>query len=155
NESLYENLDSKKHLVPFSNGVYDLLKYTFRKTHKLDLISKTTKYKYNPHANDPKLHLFINTVLGPHKDTVLKKLCEYLNRDISNPGILFNTHTPLLPLLKATLGDIFPKKRPTKYTQCIQVPVLDTPCTCPLDIHSRQTFMNILIKVYTDCTRAT
>ncbi|NDD53063.1 hypothetical protein EBZ39_04150 [bacterium] len=153
-ESLFEKLDTRNHLVPFTNGVYDLLHCTFRKTTKMDLVSKTTKYKYNPDANDHSVNTLLIECIPDetHRTQVLKKLCEYLNRDISNPGICFNIDTPLLNLMKSTLGEIYPRKRPNKRTKTIELP---RPRQTQIlvhftDVKVRQTFMNILIRTYSE-----
>jgi hypothetical protein len=43
-ETFYKNLNSKKHLVPFTNGVYNLLDNKFRKTKKEDYINLVLFY---------------------------------------------------------------------------------------------------------------
>ncbi|NBU34194.1 hypothetical protein EB118_08810 [bacterium] len=152
-ESLCEKLDSRKHLIPFTNGVYDLLKFTFRKTSKSDFVTKTTKFKYNATASNPKCNEFIQYILPDlvQREAVLKKLSEYLNRDINTPPLMFSIDTPLATLMKLVLGDIYPRKRPTKHTRPIELPPVQPKYThddMREDISIRQTFMNILIEVY-------
>ena len=45
-EYFISRLNSKKHLVPFTNGIYDLLKNEFRKSSKDDYINLTVSYNY-------------------------------------------------------------------------------------------------------------
>ena len=67
-------LNSKKHLLPFTNGVYDLLSNSFRKTNKDDYINLTVNYPYSEIEN-PEVYKFINEVIPNERvrDYVLKK----------------------------------------------------------------------------------
>jgi P4 family phage/plasmid primase-like protien len=126
NDELFiRNLNSKKHLVPFSNGVYDLLEQNFRKTSKDDYINLTLGYDYNVNVNNPEVHEFINKVL-PNKgvrDYVLKKMSECLNGDIPNTNFLMfigdgaNGKSQLLNLMKLAFGDLGEKVEVTLLTR--------------------------------------
>jgi P4 family phage/plasmid primase-like protien len=121
----FENLNSKKHLVPFDNGVYDLLENKFRKTKKEDYINFTTKFEYDDHANNREVYTFIENIL-PNKnvrDYVLKKMSECLNGDIPNTNFLMfigdgaNGKSQLLNLMKITMGDFGEKVEVTLLTR--------------------------------------
>lgn len=154
-DGFLERLDSRKHLIPFTNGVYDLLKFTFRKSCKDDYISKTTKYKYNNAASNPKCVAFVEAVLPDteYRLKVMKKLSEYLNRDISTGALSFNVETPLSTLMKLVLGDIYPRRRPTKRTRPIELPQVKHSFTHDdmRDTTMRQSMVNMLIDVYVNC----
>jgi P4 family phage/plasmid primase-like protien len=126
NDELFiRNLNSKKHLIPFSNGVYDLLEQTFRKTLKEDYINLTLGYDYNESISNSEVHEFINKVL-PNKgvrDYVLKKMSECLNGDIPNTNFLMfigdgaNGKSQLLNLMKLAFGDLGEKVEVTLLTR--------------------------------------
>lgn len=121
----FENLNSKKHLVPFDNGVFDLLENKFRKTKKEDYINYTTRFEYDDHANNREVYTFIENIL-PNKsvrDYVLKKMSECLNGDIPNTNFLMfigdgaNGKSQLLNLMKITMGDFGEKVEVTLLTR--------------------------------------
>ena len=56
-------LNSKKHLVPFTNGVFDLLTKEFRVSKKEDYILLTTDYNFDSEKNNPNVHLFLEQIL--------------------------------------------------------------------------------------------
>jgi P4 family phage/plasmid primase-like protien len=126
NDELFiRNLNSKKHLVPFSNGVYDLLNNNFRKTNKDDYVNLILGYNYSENTRNPEVHQFINNIL-PNKDVrdyVLKKMSECLNGDIPNTNFLMfigdgaNGKSQLLNLMKLTLGDFGEKVEVTLLTR--------------------------------------
>ncbi len=47
-EEFHKKLNTKRRLIPFKNGVYDLSNRTFRKIEREDYISKIFPYVYNP-----------------------------------------------------------------------------------------------------------
>lgn len=126
NDELFiRNLNSKKHLVPFSNGVYDLLEQHFRKTTKDDYVNLTVNYDYNQNVKNPEVYEFINKVL-PNigvRDYVLKKMSECLNGDIPNTNFLMfigdgaNGKSQLLNLMKLVMGDLGEKVEVTLLTR--------------------------------------
>lgn len=124
-EHFFSNLNSKKHLVPFSNGVYDLLENKFRKTTKEDYVNLIVNYDYNVETKNLEVIDFINKVL-PNKgvrDYVLKKMSECLNGDIPNTNFLMfigdgaNGKSQLLNLMKLTMGDLGEKVEVTLLTR--------------------------------------
>ena len=125
-ESFITNLNSKKHLVPFSNGVFDLLSNQFRETKKEDFINLTVNYNYNLQVDNPEVRLFLEQVLPKKgvRDFVLKKMSECLNGDIPNTNFLMfigdtgaNGKSQLLNLMKATLGELGEKVEVTLLTR--------------------------------------
>lgn len=124
-ESFIYNLNSKKHLVPFSNGVYDLLENKFRKTKKDDYINLTVNYDY-PSIVNQEVYTFLEQVI-PNKgvrEYVLKKMSECLNGDIPNTYFLMfigdtgaNGKSQLLNLMKLTMGDFGEKVEVTLLTR--------------------------------------
>lgn len=124
-ESFLNYLNSKKHLVPFRNGVYDLLENRFRKTKKDDYINYTFGFEYDDRVDNPEVHQFINNILPnpPVRDFVLKKLSECLNGDIPNTHFLMfigdgaNGKSQLLNLVKLTMGDFGEKVEVTLLTR--------------------------------------
>jgi len=125
-EGFISNLNSKKHLVPFSNGVYDLLENKFRSTKKEDYINLTMNYDYDAGANNPEVYTFLEQVL-PNKgvrDYVLKKMSDCLNGDIPNTNFMMfigdtgaNGKSQLLNLMKLTMGDFGEKVEVTLLTR--------------------------------------
>lgn len=124
-EQFFSNLNSKKHLVPFANGVYDLLEGKFRKTTKEDYVNLIVNYDYNVETRNEEVIDFINKVL-PNKgvrDYVLKKLSECLNGDIPNTNFLMfigdgaNGKSQLLNLMKLAMGDLGEKVEVTLLTR--------------------------------------
>jgi P4 family phage/plasmid primase-like protien len=124
-ESFVKNLNSKKHLVPFNNGVYDLLRNTFRATTKEDYINLTVAYDYHPEVHNPEVMNFLVSIL-PNKrvrDYVLKKMSECLNGDIPNTNFLMfigdgaNGKSQLLNLMKLASGELGEKVEVTLLTR--------------------------------------
>lgn len=124
-ESFLKNLNSKKHLVPFTNGVYDLLEGKFRKTTKEDYINLILGFEYKPEVNNLEVHEFINKILpnAGVRDYVLKKMSECLNGDIPNTNFLMfigdgaNGKSQLLNLMKLTMGELGEKVEVTLLTR--------------------------------------
>lgn len=125
-ETFIRKLNSKKHLVPFSNGVYDLLRNEFRKTTKDDYINFTVGFDlFQVDQNNPEVYEFINNILPNQnvRDYVLKKLSECLNGDIPNTNFLMfigdgaNGKSQLLNLMKVTIGDFGEKVEVTLLTR--------------------------------------
>jgi P4 family phage/plasmid primase-like protien len=124
-ESFLTKLNSKNHLVPFENGVYDLLQNQFRSTNRDDYINLTVKYNYVPTVNNIEVHEFLQKILPKQdvRDYVLKKMSECLNGDIPNTNFLMfigdgaNGKSQLLNLMKATLGELAEKVEVTLLTR--------------------------------------
>ncbi len=127
NDELFiNNLNSKKHLVPFTNGVYDLLENKFRKTKKDDFINLTTNYSYDNATRNPEVYTFLEQIIpnAGVRDYVLKKMSECLNGDIPNTYFLMfigdsgaNGKSQLLNLMKAAMGDFGEKVEVTLLTR--------------------------------------
>lgn len=125
-ESFITKLNSKKHLVPFTNGVYDLLENKFRKTKKEDYVNLTTNFDFDPKMHNQEVYTFLEQVLpNPGvRDFVLKKMSECLNGDIPNTYFLMfigdsgaNGKSQLLNLMKLTMGDFGEKVEVTLLTR--------------------------------------
>ena len=124
-ESFMKNLNSKKHLVPFLNGVYDLLENKFRKTAKEDYVNLTVNYDYNANVQNREVYDFIEKILPNQnvRDYVLKKMSECLNGDIPNTNFLMfigdgaNGKSQLLNLMKGTMGELAEKVEVTLLTR--------------------------------------
>lgn len=125
-ESFISNLNSKKHLLPFLNGVYDLLENTFRETRKEDYVNLTVSYNYNQECNNREVYTFLEQVLPNRgvRDYVLKKMSECLNGDIPNTHFLMfigdsgaNGKSQLLNLMKLAMGDFGEKVEVTLLTR--------------------------------------
>ena len=127
-ETFIKKLNSKKHLLPFTNGVFDLVTNKFRKTEKDDYINLTVGFDYNsdPSKDNQEVYTFLNQVL-PKKDVrdyVLKKMSECLNGDIPNTYFLMfigdtgaNGKSQLLNLMKAAMGEFGEKVEVTLLTR--------------------------------------
>jgi P4 family phage/plasmid primase-like protien len=124
-ESFTNNLNSKKHLVPFTNGVYDLLDNKFRKTRKDDYVNLTVNYDFTTTEN-PEVIVFLEQILPSRgvRDYVLKKMSECLNGDIPNTYFLMfigdtgaNGKSQLLNLMKLAMGDFGEKVEVTLLTR--------------------------------------
>jgi P4 family phage/plasmid primase-like protien len=125
-EMFITNLNSKKHLVPFSNGVFDLLENRFRKTKKDDYINLTVNYNYDENVKNQEVYKFLEQILPNRgvRDYVLKKMSECLNGDIPNTHFLMfigdsgaNGKSQLLNLMKLTMGDFGEKVEVTLLTR--------------------------------------
>jgi P4 family phage/plasmid primase-like protien len=125
-ESFISNLNSKKHLLPFSNGVYDLLENNFRETKKEDYVNLTVSYEYDPDCNNKEVYTFLEQVLPNRgvRDYVLKKMSECLNGDIPNTYFLMfigdsgaNGKSQLLNLMKLAMGEFGEKVEVTLLTR--------------------------------------
>lgn len=124
-EEFFSKLNSKKHLVAFSNGVYDLISGEFRKSKKEDYINLTVKYDYNQQCENQEVRDFIDKVLPNEnvRDYVLKKMSECLNGDIPNTNFLMfigdgaNGKSQLLNLMKLAMGDLGEKVEVTLLTR--------------------------------------
>jgi P4 family phage/plasmid primase-like protien len=118
-------LNSKKHLIPFTNGVYDLLSGEFRPTLKDDYINLTVGFPRSTEEN-PEVYRFLREVLPSQgvRDYVLKKMSECLNGDIPNTYFLMfigdtgaNGKSQLLNLMKLTMGEFGEKVEVTLLTR--------------------------------------
>jgi P4 family phage/plasmid primase-like protien len=124
-DDFLKKLNSKKHLLPFTNGVYDLIKNEFRETQKQDYINLTVGYDYIQTENQ-QVHTFLHQVLPnkPVRDYVLKKMSECLNGDIPNTNFMMfigdsgaNGKSQLLNLMKLTMGEFAEKLEVTLLTR--------------------------------------
>ena len=121
----FSKLNSKRHLVPFENGAYDLLDRKFRASKREDYINYTVKYDFDENANNPEVHSFLNSVLPIQnvRHYVLKKMSECLNGDIPNTNFLMfigngaNGKSQLLNLMKLTMGEFGEKVEVTLLTR--------------------------------------
>jgi P4 family phage/plasmid primase-like protien len=118
-------LNSKKHLLPFTNGVYDLLANKFRPTQKDDYVNLTVNYEYVEKEN-PDVYTFLEQVLpnAGVRDFVLKKMSDCLNGDIPNTMFLMfigdtgaNGKSQLLNLMKLAMGEFGEKVEVTLLTR--------------------------------------
>jgi P4 family phage/plasmid primase-like protien len=118
-------LNSKKHLIPFKNGVFDLLDRKFRKTRKDDYINLTLGFDYDINVRNEETIQFVNNIL-PNKairDYVIKKFSECLNGDIPNTYFLMfigdgaNGKSQILNLMKHTMGELGEKVEVTLLTR--------------------------------------
>jgi len=126
NDELFiTKLNSKKHLLPFTNDVYDLLENKFRNTRKDDYINLTVGFEF-PSFENPEVRIFLEQVLPIKgvRDYVLKKMSECLNGDIPNTYFLMfigdtgaNGKSQLLNLMKLTMGDFGEKVEVTLLTR--------------------------------------
>lgn len=119
-------LNSKKHLVPFENGVYNLLNRRFEKTKREDYIEMTVNYDYNSEVRSAEVQKFLEQVIGITcvRDYVLKKMSECLNGDIPNTNFMMligdsgaNGKSQLLNLMKHTMGEFGEKVEVTLLTR--------------------------------------
>ncbi len=125
-EAFISKLNSKKHLLPFLNGVYDLLLNKFRQTKKEDYINLTVNYNWDSDVDNKEVYTFLDQVL-PNKgvrDYVLKKMSECLNGDIPNTHFLMfigdtgaNGKSQLLNLMKLAMGEFGEKVEVTLLTR--------------------------------------
>jgi P4 family phage/plasmid primase-like protien len=124
-DKFHLKLNSKKHLVPFTNGVFDLLENKFRITKKEDYVSLLMNYEYNIEVDNNELHEFLGKVLPVEsvRKYVLKKMSECLNGDIPNTKFLMfigngaNGKSQLLNLMKYTMSDFGEKVEVTLLTR--------------------------------------
>jgi P4 family phage/plasmid primase-like protien len=119
-------LNSKKHLVPFTDGVYDLLDNQFRQTTKEDYINLTVGFPYALVSDNQEVYKFLREVLPSEgvRDYVLKKMSECLNGDIPNTYFLMfigdtgaNGKSQLLNLMKLCMGEFGEKVEVTLLTR--------------------------------------
>ena len=121
-------LNSKKHLVPFTNGVFDLLNKEFRPTTKEDYINLTVNYPLETEESygNEDVYTFLEQVLPNRgvRDYVLKKMSECLNGDIPNTNFLMfigdtgaNGKSQLLNLMKLAMGELGEKVEVTLLTR--------------------------------------
>jgi P4 family phage/plasmid primase-like protien len=125
-ETFMSKLNSKKHLVPFTDGVYDLLSNEFRKTTKEDYINLTVGFPYALANCNQEVYKFLREVLPSEgvRDYVLKKMSECLNGDIPNTYFLMfigdtgaNGKSQLLNLMKLCMGEFGEKVEVTLLTR--------------------------------------
>jgi P4 family phage/plasmid primase-like protien len=124
-ELFRELLNSKKHLVPFNNGVYDLLTNEFRSTKKEDYVNLTVRFDYDPDVKNPEVYDFVQKILPDTavRDYVLKKMAECLNGDIPNTNFMMfigdgaNGKSQILNLMKLTMGQLAEKVEVTLLTR--------------------------------------
>jgi P4 family phage/plasmid primase-like protien len=120
-----QKLNSKKHLVPFSNGAFDLITGEFRKTKRDDYVNLTVGFDYDATIHNQEVDEFISKILpnANVRDYVLKKMAECLNGDIPNTNFMMfigdgaNGKSQLLNLMKFTMGDFGEKVEVTLLTR--------------------------------------
>jgi P4 family phage/plasmid primase-like protien len=118
-------LNSHKFLIPFSNGVYDLLNNEFRDILKEDYVQLTVNYEYSKDTCVPEVFLFLEQILPDPavREYVLKKLSECLNGEFPNTSFVMfigdgaNGKSQLLNLMKYTLGLLAEKVEVTLLTR--------------------------------------
>lgn len=125
-EDFLSKLNSKKHLLPFENGVYDLVKNEFRESTRDDFIEYTCNYNYDKNINNKDVYVFLEQIL-PNKSVreyTLKKMSDCLNGDIQNTTFMMfigisgaNGKSQLLNLMKTTLGNFADKVEVTLLTR--------------------------------------
>jgi P4 family phage/plasmid primase-like protien len=127
-EDFIGKLNSKKHLLPFTNGVHDLLTNQFRLTTKEDYINLTVNYPclLEMQSENQEVYKFLREVLPSKsvRDYVLKKMSECLNGDIPNTYFLMfigdtgaNGKSQLLNLMKLAMGEFGEKVEVTLLTR--------------------------------------
>jgi P4 family phage/plasmid primase-like protien len=125
-QEFISKLNSKKHLIPFTDGVFDLINRQFRKTSKDDYVNLTVNYPYNSNLENKEVYKFLNEVLPDTsvRDYVLKKMSECLNGDIPNTNFLMfigdtgaNGKSQLLNLMKLAMGEFGEKVEVTLLTR--------------------------------------
>jgi phage/plasmid-associated DNA primase len=125
NKYFHKLLNCKKHLVPFTNGAYDLVSKQFRKIEKEDYITLTLGYDYDPTIRNEEVIQFVKKILPDKsvRDYVLKKMSECLNGDIPNTHFLMligdgaNGKSQLLNLMKLAMGQLAEKVEVTLLTR--------------------------------------
>jgi P4 family phage/plasmid primase-like protien len=123
--AFYSKLNNKNHLVPFTNGVYDLLVNKFRKTKKDDYVNLVVGYNYSESVDNPEVNEFIRKILPNEgvRNYVMKKMSECLNGDIPNTHFLMfigdgaNGKSQLLNLMKLAMGELGEKVEVTLLTR--------------------------------------
>jgi len=118
-------LNSKKHLVPFTNGVFDLIENVFRNANKEDYINLSVGFNYEKTKVNREVWEFLNKILPNQgvRDWVLKKMSECLNGDIPNTNFLMfigdgaNGKSQLLNLMKLAMGELAEKVEVTLLTR--------------------------------------
>lgn len=117
-------LDSKYHLLPFKNGVYDFKQGKFRDIQRDDYIQTRLDYDYNPNVDTTKFDTMISQILT-HKETrnyMLQQMSKILNGEIPNTlmyiltGVGSNGKSMLINLLKRALGSFAEKAKVTMLT---------------------------------------
>lgn len=81
-----ESLDTKKHLIGFENGVYDLNTYEFRLSNKDDMITMSVRYKFDETFDDdtPEVRETMSLLMSLFPDeTVLEYTLCFLSSAIS------------------------------------------------------------------------
>jgi putative DNA primase/helicase len=125
NYTFYKQINTKYHLLPFSNGVYDFFHKKFRKCTKEDFIELNLGYDYDPKVYNKDVWKFICEILPQDniRDYVLKCFSNSLNGRNSNEEMLLligsgsNGKTQLLNLILNTLGEFGEKLAPTLITK--------------------------------------
>jgi len=118
-------INSKYHLLAFTNGLYDFKTHSFRKTQKDDFIEINVDYDYDPTIKNPLVWKFICQILPDEniRNYVLKCFSNCLNGRNSNSEMLLligsgsNGKTQLLNLMLNTLGDYGEKLAATLLTK--------------------------------------
>jgi P4 family phage/plasmid primase-like protien len=118
NLEFFNNLNSKKNIIPFNNGIYDLTTNTFRNGERTDYIELLFNYPYDNTVSNSDVYTFIEQILPDKsiRDYVLKRFSDCLNGDIENTNFLFfignegaNGKSQLLNLMKITMDEFAEK----------------------------------------------
>jgi P4 family phage/plasmid primase-like protien len=125
NYDFYKRINTRYHLLPFSNGVYDFFHKKFRKCTKDDFIELNLGYNYDTKVYNKDVWKFICEILPQEniRDYVLKCFSNSLNGRNSNEEMLLligsgsNGKTQLLNLVLNTFGEFGEKLAPTLITK--------------------------------------
>ena len=117
-------LNSSTHLIPFTNGVWDLDTKTFRKTKPEDYVVHTVGYSFDETASNDELSAFIETTIPDEEKRryMLKRCSDCLDTRISNDTFMFltgngaNGKSAFLALMSETFGELATTLRPRVFT---------------------------------------
>lgn len=121
---IVNKLDSNHHLLPFTNGVYDLKNNVFRDITKEDYVLTHLDYPYNPDADTSKFDKVYSEIIT-HKSTreyMLQQFSRIMNADLPNTlmyiltGVGSNGKSILINLLNHTFNNFSNKIKVTLLT---------------------------------------
>lgn len=146
NRDFLKKLDSNRDIIGFNNGVFDLVKFEFRKTEPVDYISMTVGYDYSENYTGYKEHLmrFLEDIL-PNKlerDYVLTYISLALTGNVLELFTIFtnssgrNGKSKLFELLKHTFGDYFASLKSQIFTR--PCPNGNSPDPCLLNLINKR-----------------
>lgn len=107
-------LDNNWNIIPFINGIYDIETASFRDHYRVDYVSQTVGYDYNPGIYNEDLLKFLNDILPvkEERDYLISICSSFLNGKITNDFLLFiigtgsNGKSLFMNLLNITLGEL-------------------------------------------------